>query len=84
MFSFSLSKYGSRSVQHDHLAAGLSQATPGRHGDGLGPHFDGLHSIFEERMLFIKVMRGDNLAPSSPDMNPCDNFMWGYMEDVVF
>ena len=69
MFSSSLSKYGSRSVQHDHLEEGWCQATPGQHGDGLGQHGDGLHSIFEERMLVIKVRRGNNLVPSSPDMN---------------
>jgi hypothetical protein len=39
---------------------------------------------FEKRMLVIMVRKGDNLAPYSPDTNPCDSFIWGYMKNAVF
>ena len=39
-----------------------------------------LDGIFEERMLAIRARRGDSWAPSSPDMNPCDSFLWGYLK----
>jgi hypothetical protein len=51
----------------------FGMTTPGQHGDGLCHHGDGLHSVFEKRILVIMARRGDNLAPSSPDMNPCDS-----------
>ena len=51
--------------------------------DGAKPHqaemiMEWLDSIFQERMLPIKSLRGDSWAPSSPDLNPCDFFLWGY------
>ena len=51
--------------------------------DGAGPHqanmvMDWLDSVFASRMLALKSRRGDSWAPSSPDMNPLDFFLWGY------
>ena len=36
-----------------------------------------LDTIFQDRMLAIKCLRGDTWAPYSPDCNPCDFFLWG-------
>ena len=57
--------------------------------DGAKPHqanmvMEWLDGIFEERMLAIRARRGDSWAPSSPDMNPCDSFLWGYLKEVVY
>jgi hypothetical protein len=38
-------------------------------------HQDGMHAI--------RCLRGDTLAPYSPDSNPCDFFLWGYMKERV-
>ena len=35
-------------------------------------------------MLALKARRGESWAPSSPDLNPCDFFLWGYMKELVF
>ena len=43
-----------------------------------------LDSIFMDRMLAIKSMRGDSWAPYSPDCNPCDFFLWGYLKEKVY
>lgn len=43
-----------------------------------------LDDIFEDRMLAIRSVRGDQWAPSSPDMNPCDYFLWGYLKEKVY
>ena len=45
---------------------------------------DWLDNIFEDRMLAIRARRGDSWAPSSPDMNPCDSFLWGYLKEAVY
>ena len=42
-----------------------------------------LETIFQERMLAIKCLRGDTWAPYSPDCNPCDFFLWGYLKEKV-
>ena len=34
-------------------------------------------------MLAIRARRGDSRAPSSPDMDPCESFLWGYLMEVV-
>ena len=39
-------------------------------------HQDGMHDI--------KCLRGDTLAPYSPECNPCDFFLWGYMKEKVY
>jgi hypothetical protein len=35
-------------------------------------------------MHAIKSLRGDNLAPYSPDSNPCDFFLLRYMKEKVY
>ena len=57
--------------------------------DGAKPHqanmvMDWLDGIFEERMLAIRSRRGDSWAPSSPDLNPLDFFLWGYLKKKVY
>ena len=57
--------------------------------DGAKPHqanmvMDWLDSIFEERMLAKKARRGNSWAPSSPDINLCDSFLWGYLKEAVY
>jgi hypothetical protein len=32
----------------------------------------------------LKARRGDSRAPSSPDMNPCDFCLWGYLKEFVY
>ena len=29
-------------------------------------------------------MKKENLPPNSPDLNPCDYFLWGYLKDKVY
>ena len=29
-------------------------------------------------------MDNDRLPPSSPDLNPCDSFLWGHLKQFVF
>ena len=35
-------------------------------------------------MLALKAIRDESWAPSSPDLNPCDFFLWGYMKELVY
>ena len=42
-----------------------------------------LDTIFKERMLAIKCIRGDTWAPYSPDCNSCF-FLWGYLKEKVY
>ena len=43
-----------------------------------------LDGIFQERMIALKSLRGDSWAPYSPDCNPCDFFLWGYLKGKVY
>ena len=57
--------------------------------DGAKPHqarmvMSWLDTIFKERMLALNCVRGDTWAPSSPDCNPCDFFLWGYLKGKVY
>ena len=57
--------------------------------DGAGPHqanmvMDWLDGVFANRMLALKSRRGNSWAPSSPDMNPADFFLWGYLKEKVY
>ena len=57
--------------------------------DGAKPHqanmvMDYLDRVFQERMLALKARRGESWLPSSPDMNPCDFFLWGYLKELVY
>ena len=31
-------------------------------------------------MLALKSVQGDEWSPHSPDLNPCDFFLWGYLK----
>ena len=57
--------------------------------DGAKPHQDNmvmqwLDGIFDERMLAFKSLRGDFWAPYSLDCNPCDFFLWEYLNEKVY
>ena len=57
--------------------------------DGAAPHqarmvMEWLDTLFGQRMLALKSVRGDSWAPSSPDMNPADFFLWGYLKEKVY
>ena len=57
--------------------------------DGAKPHpannvMDWLDQIFGKRMLALKSRQGHFWAPSSPDMNPCDFYLWGDMKEKVY
>ena len=43
-----------------------------------------LDGIFGDRMLALKARQGYFWSPSSPDMNPCDFFLWGVLKDKVY
>ena len=45
---------------------------------------DWLYSVFGDRMLALKARQGMFWAPSSPDLNICDFFLWGYMKEQVY
>jgi hypothetical protein len=38
----------------------------------------------QDRMHVIKCLRGDTPAPYSPECNPGDFFLWGYMKEKVY
>ena len=53
--------------------------------DGAKPHqarmvMEWLDGIFGERLLALKSLRGVDWAPSSPDMNPVDYYLWPRMK----
>ena len=57
--------------------------------DGAKPHqasmvMQWLNGIFAHRMLAIKSLRGKVWAPSRPDMNPCDFYLWKRMKSMVY
>ena len=35
-------------------------------------------------MLALKSIQGDEWAPHSPDLNPCDFFLWGYLKSKAY
>jgi transposase len=41
-----------------------------------------LEKIFGEKIISIKST--DIWPPYSPDLNPCDYFLWGFLKDRVF
>ena len=45
---------------------------------------DWLDGIFGDRMLALKARQGYFLSPSSPDMNPCNSFLWRIMKERVY
>ena len=57
--------------------------------DGASAHtcntvMDYLDKVFGKRMLALKSRQGEPWAPHSPDMNPLDSFLWGYLKSVVY
>ena len=57
--------------------------------DGAKPHkvrvvIEWLDTIFQDSLLAIKCLRGDNWAPYSPDCKPCEFFLLGYMKEKVY
>ena len=61
--------------------------------DGARPHrtpevFECLINTFRHRIIGLDVQKygGDGLEwpPYSPDINPCDFFLWGYLKDRVY
>ena len=40
--------------------------------------------IFEHFKENVYARRGESWEPSSPDLNPCDFFLWGYMKELVY
>ena len=45
---------------------------------------DYLNTIFGLRMLALKSRQGVDWAPHSPDLNPCDFWLWGYLKSLVY
>ena len=35
-------------------------------------------------MLALKSRQGVDWAPHSPDLNPCDFWLWGYLKSLVY
>jgi len=61
--------------------------------DGARPHttpevLEFLHSKFQHRIVSNRFPQqfqcGFSWPPCSPDLNPCDYFLWGYLKDKVF
>lgn len=61
--------------------------------DGARPHrtqeiFDLLSEQFSNRIIGLdapsKTGSGEDWPPYSPDLNPCDYFLWGYLKDKVY
>ena len=61
--------------------------------DGARPHrtrrvFDVLEEHFGDRILALGYRditgMGLDWPPYSPDLNPCDSFLWGYIKDKVY
>ena len=47
-------------------------------------NMDYLDRVFGPRMLALKARQRDSWAPTSPDINPCDFLLWGYLEEKVY
>ena len=61
--------------------------------DGARPHrtrkvFNFLHRHFHDRVIALNFPKekhcGMDWPPYSPDLNPCDYFLWGYIKDKVY
>ena len=61
--------------------------------DGARPHttpevLEFLHSKFQNRIVSNRFPQqfqcGFSWPPCSPDLNPCDYFLWGYLKDKMF
>ena len=47
--------------------------------DGAPPH-----TLVMVRNLLVEMFEDCVIAPRSPDLTPCDFFLWGYMKNKVF
>ena len=47
-------------------------------------YFQESFPLNKERMIALKSLRGDIWAPYSPDCNPCDFFLLGYLKGKVY
>ena len=45
---------------------------------------DFLDEIFEDRVVSQNCRRGMLWSASSPDMNPCDSFLWGHLKSKTY
>lgn len=61
--------------------------------DGARPHrtravFDYLEETFDDRVIALDYPeakgKGIEWPPYSPDLNPCDFFLWGFIKDIVY
>ncbi len=61
--------------------------------DGATPHrtievLQCLHNIFQDRLITLDYEKvtenGLEWPPYSPDLNPCDYFLWGHLKDRVY
>ena len=43
-----------------------------------------LDSQFQDRVVSRKAVRGEDWPARSPDLNPCDFFLWGYLKSKVY
>ena len=60
------------------MATGWCQTTPSQNGDGMAG-WD-----IQKQNACLEELKGDSWAPSSPDCNPCDFLVWGYMKSKVY
>ena len=51
--------------------------------DGL-PFLQYLDSQFEDRVISRKSVRGRDWPARSPDLNPLDYFLWGFLKSKVY
>ena len=58
------------------------------HMIGIGAKITPAREFTSEQRLFLSLeresRRGDSWAPSSPDLNPLDFFLWGYLKERVY
>jgi hypothetical protein len=87
-----LSMLGNTFVPHL-LVTGSSLQTQWSMQDGARPHTanivsDFLHDNFDSRIISNRFPDrfacGQNWPPNSPDLNPCDYFLWGFLKEKIF
>jgi hypothetical protein len=75
------------------LATGLPLQTLWFMQDGTRPHtasvvLDFLHDTCNLRVMSNqfpdRFAYGQNWPPNSPDLNPCDYFLWGLLKEIIF
>ncbi|XP_032674693.1 uncharacterized protein LOC116845748 isoform X2 [Odontomachus brunneus] len=61
--------------------------------DGMTPHrtrevFEAIYEVYEDRVIGLSCPKffqgGIEWPPYSPDLNPCDFFLWGYIKDNCY